>query len=80
MSTKTTSGRPKRLQSSTKSAAFSEAAASITPPSWRGWLAIRPTGRPSRRAKAVTMFGAHFGQISSRLPPSSTASATSRTS
>ena len=41
--------------------------ASITPPRYRGWLAITPTGRPSMRASAVTMLRAQRGETSSRL-------------
>ena len=80
VSTKTTSGRRKRSQRQMKRLAFSAAAASITPPSLRGWLAITPTGRPSMRPIAVTMFGAQRGETSSICPESTQAAITSRTS
>ena len=80
VSTSTTSGMPKRLQELTKSAAFSAAALSMTPPKRRGWLATKATGRPSIRARAVTMFRAQSGESSSRLSSSAIAAATSRTS
>ena len=52
VSTSTTSGRPKRSQSSTKRESFCALSASSTPPRYRGWLAMTPTERPSSRANA----------------------------
>ena len=65
MSTRTTSGSPNASQRRMKPAAFSEAAESITPPRWWGWLATTPTGWPLRRVSAVTMFRAQRGESSS---------------
>lgn len=65
VSTRTTSGIPNALHVRTNRAAFCEASASMTPAIRRGWLATRPTARPSMRAKAMTMFGAQAGWISS---------------
>src|SRR5436305_685892 len=80
VSTRTTSGRPNALQVRTNRAAFCAASASITPPRYRGWLAMTPTGRPSRRATAHTMLRAKRGEISICSPPSESARTTVRMS
>ena len=64
MSTSTTSASPKELQVRTNRAAFWALAASSTPPRWRGWLAMKPTGRPSMRPMEVTTLRANRGAIS----------------
>src|SRR4051794_9865694 len=46
-----TSGRPNALQRLTKRAALSAESLSRIPPSWRGWLATMPAGRPPKRAR-----------------------------
>jgi hypothetical protein len=61
-------------------AAFSEAAESITPPRWCGWLATTPTGCPFSRISAVTMLRAQRGESSSIELESPTQRITERTS
>jgi hypothetical protein len=56
-----TSGRPNALQRLTNRAALSAESLSRIPPSWRGWLATMPTGRPPNRARHVTIVFAHCG-------------------
>ena len=58
VSTSETIGRPKASQSCRKRAALSPASLVIAPAMWRVSLAITPSGRPSIRARAVTISGA----------------------
>ena len=58
VSSSETTGSPKASQSARKRAALSEAAAVIAPAKWRESLAMKPSGRPSIRASAVTISGA----------------------
>ena len=58
VSHRNSTGRPKASHSCRKRAALSAPSASIAPPRWVGSLATTPSGRPSRRASAVTMPGA----------------------
>ena len=58
------------VQRSTKRAPFSAAAASITPPSQRGWLAIDADRAAVDPREPVTMFRAQRASSSSSAPPS----------
>ena len=58
-SSKVTSGTLKQSQNRTNRAPLSDALMSRQPARWAGWLATMPTGRPPRRPKPTTMFGAY---------------------
>ena len=75
-----TSGSACASHSCMKRAALSAASASIAPPRCIGLLAIRPTGRPSMRASAVTMPAPKPARSSSAEPGSTSASTTARMS
>jgi len=62
------------------SAAFSAASGKIAPERWAGWLATIPTGRPSIRAKAVTISLPYSGLSSNTDSASTTRSIRSVTS
>ena len=70
-SIRNTSGMPNASQRLTKRAALSAESLSRMPPSWRGWLATMPTGRPPMRARQVMIVFAHW-RLRSKNSPSST--------
>jgi hypothetical protein len=80
VSTNTTSGMPNALHVRTNFAPLVAESESSTPPMNFGWLAMMPTGLPSRRPKPQTMLRAQRGLHSSSRPPSIVPRITSRTS
>ena len=79
-STKVTIGMLKQSQKRTKRAALRLASESSTPASTIGWLATKPTVRPSTRPKPVTMFPAKPAWISKKSASSAVFRISSRMS
>ena len=73
-------GMSKASQSCMKRAALSAASASMAPASWRGSLAITPSGRPPRRARAVAIAPPKPARSSSTEPSSKRPAQAARTS
>ena len=80
VSTSETTGSPKASQSCRKRAALSEASLVIAPAMWRVSLAMKPTGRPSIRASAVTISGAKRSRRKVTEPSSASVSTIGATS
>ncbi len=81
VSTSETTGRPWASQSWRNRAALSAASLVIAPAIWRVSLAMKPSGRPSIRASAVTISGANRSRRKTAEPSSaivSTIGATAR--
>ena len=80
MSISETIGSPKASQSCMKRAALSAPSLVIAPASRIGLFATTPTGRPSIRARAVTISGANASRRKVTEPVSASPSIAARTS
>src|SRR5437867_4361450 len=79
-STKVSRGMLKQSQNRTNLAALIDALMSSVPAWTFGWFPTTPTGRPSRRAKPMTIFWAHSSWTSNQESRSTTCQMTSRMS